>query len=204
MFSLEPKVTSPGHAYLRSVSAARPDVMSDDELMHQVQDGAGHAYAELVTRYQGRVRRLCWVLTRDQALARDLAQDAFLQLWNSRASYRANGKWHALLFATARNLALRAHRRRRFLQTFSFLLASPEEEVDMPEDLDRLESLANVREALLRLPERFRTPLVLRFVDELSYDDVAQVIGRTPSAARSRVHYGLKALALTVAEKGLS
>ncbi len=194
---------SAGQDYLRSVPHAGNDNLSDDELMCQVQDGAGHAYAELVARYQGRVRRLCWLLTRDQALARDLAQDAFLQLWNSRASYRPNGKWHALLFATARNLGLRARRRRRFLQTFSFLVATPEEEVDLPEDIARLESLAHVRQGLFQLPERFRTPLVLRFVDGLSYDDIAQVIGRTPSAARSRVHYGLKALALTLAEKGL-
>jgi RNA polymerase sigma-70 factor (ECF subfamily) len=52
-----------------------------------------------------------------------------------------------------------------------------------------------VQAALQKLPEHFRTPLALRFIEELDYEQIAAIIGRTPSAARSRVHYGLQKLA---------
>jgi RNA polymerase sigma-70 factor (ECF subfamily) len=55
-----------------------------------------------------------------------------------------------------------------------------------------------------RLPEKFRVPLALRFVDEMPYEEIARVIGRTTSAARSRVFYGLKELALLLPTEVLS
>jgi len=71
------------------------------------------------------------------------------------------------------------------------------------EELEEAQTLALVSAALHRLPDKFRVPLALRFVEGMPYDEIAQVIGRTPSAARSRVFYGLKSLAALVPQEVL-
>ena len=101
------------------------------------------------------------------------------------------------LLTIARN-ECRSHLRRKWLRQLVFLDAARDEGPPTPsvEPLAlQLERDRLVRRALAQLPEKFRVPLTLRVVEQLDYDEVARVIGRTESAARSRIHYGLKALA---------
>ena len=170
---------------------------SDDALMLLAIGGDARAFDRLVQRHETRVRRLCLTILRDEAAARDVAQDTFLLLWHGRARYRPEGKLRELLLTMARHASRRASRRRAFFQLFGL---SPKEqplsaEPSAVDALSRGQQQTLVATALSQLPEHFRVPLVLRFVDELSYEEIARVIGRTESAARSRVHYGLKALA---------
>ena len=169
------------------------DAASDDALMLRAASGEHDAFRELVDRHQTAVRRFCRSVTGDQASADDAAQEAFLRLWATRETYVPQGKLTAYLFTLARNVSRSAMRRRRVLEWLG-----QHEEVDETVDVEAAvlanESMRLVTAALDRLPERFRTPLVLRFIDGFGYDEIAQVIGRTPSTARSRVHYGLAAL----------
>lgn len=166
----------------------------DDTLMAKAAAGDEAAFSELVARYQARVRGFCAMILHDEALARDVAQDAFLRIWELRERYRPRGRFKELLFTVARNLARKSARRRRLTSLFGLAPAPTaiDDRVDEAVETDQARVL--VAAALHRLPEKFRVPLVLRFTEDLSYDEIAAVIGRTPSAARSRVHYGLKAL----------
>lgn len=202
-----------------SGAAADSDSDSDEALMLRCVAQDPEAFVHLVARYQDRVRRFCFALLRDTALADEAAQEVFLKLWESRARYRSNDRFLPLLFTMARNHCISVLRRRRLrrfvglddLNTLSnsgyakaSCAASNSEAaraaaaavgVGVDNDLATRQLHVLVREAIVRLPERFRTPLVLRFVEDMPYDAIAKIIGRTPSAARSRVHYGLKALA---------
>jgi len=164
--------------------------------MALVAEGREAAFGQLVQRHEGAVRSLCNLLLKDEQQARDVAQEVFLRVWRSRERYRPDGKLRVWLFTLARNLCHSASRRRRVL---SFLgLEEAHESAAATEHPAELllsaESGALVRRALQQLPEKFRLPLSLRFVEGLDYDAIAEIIGRTPSAARSRVHYGLKEL----------
>lgn len=184
--------------------------------------GDNTAFGALVARHQVAVRRLCFFILSDDALARDTAQEAFLRLWDARERYRPMGRFRELLFTTARNLAVRGARARSIVAFFDFSAeppragraaltvpsgdgpppaAWPSAGVAADAALSDAQRTALVRAALQRLPEKFRVPLLLRFVEELSYEAIASVIGRTPSAARSRVHHGLKALGELVPEE---
>jgi RNA polymerase sigma-70 factor (ECF subfamily) len=162
---------------------------SDDTLMALAQSGDVHAFAALIERHQAAVRRICSLILFDRESSRDAAQEVFLRLWKTRARYRSEGKLKPLLLTIARNYC----RRLRYQRKLETLLLSGFETAREPErlpgDAQRL-----VQRALHDLPEKFRVPLVLRFVEELDYADIAAVIGRTESATRSRIHYGLKAL----------
>jgi RNA polymerase sigma-70 factor (ECF subfamily) len=136
-------------------------------------------------------------MLKDGALAHDAAQHTFLALWEQRRRYRPLGRFRELLFTIARNEARRLSRRRRVLSLFGLVPPGRLEPVAEAhaDNLEPMQNAALVRSAMERLPEHFRVPLALRFVEGLSHEEIAAVIGRTSSAARSRVHYGLKALA---------
>lgn len=182
--------------------AGQAESPSDDSLMSLAAVDDAGAFATLVTRHQKSVRRLCEVFLHDDAQARDVAQQTFLRIWEHRRRYQPNGRFRELLFTMARNESRRAIRRRRVL---SFFGLAPEGNIEptvdaKTEDIEKVQTRELVKAAMHRLPEHFRVPLVLRFVDGLGHDEIAAVIGRTPSAARSRVHYGLKALAALLPE----
>lgn len=177
--------------------AGAANSQSDDALMALAAGGDSVAFTQLVCRHERSTRRLCELVLRDSALARDVAQHTFMQLWDQRRRYTPRGRFRELLFTIARNEARRLSRRRSVMTFFG--LAAPAG-LDPPtepaaDQLSSLQDAALVRAALERLPENFRVPLVLRFIEGLSHEEIAAVIGRTTSAARSRVHYGLKALA---------
>ena len=201
-------VTPPRLAMLSRVPPpdSGPEGPDDDTLMMRAAGGDEHAFGELVERYQRRIRGFCRLLLRDEVTAHDLAQEVFLKVWARRAHYRACGRFKEFLFCVARNACRSYVRKRALLELFGLadtlepLQAARFEATDDSERDDRLQL---IERALLRLPERFRVPLTLRFTEGLDYAQIARVIGRTESAARSRVFYGLKQLALQLPEEVL-
>jgi len=182
-------------------SASPQHIPGDDALMLLAAAGQQQAYVRLVTRYEQSVRRFCGLLVRDQALAYDIAQEVFLKIWKRREHYRPQGQFKEYLFTVARNECRSMQRKRAVLDFFGLsqslerLASTGDAQLDDMADDERLQIL---QAALVRLPERFRVPLTLRFNEGLSYAEIARVIGRTESAARSRVFYGLKQLAALV------
>jgi RNA polymerase sigma-70 factor (ECF subfamily) len=180
-------------------SPAQKDGDGDDLLMLLAASGDQAAFAKLVDRYQPSVRRICSILLEDDEAAREAAQEVFLRLWTMRERYRAEGRLKYLVYTIARNFC-RVVRRKRRLQTLFGLSesAAPDERATDTPGPDVLAGESQMRtlvvQGLMKLPEKFRVPLTLRFQDEMPYEEIAVVIGRTPSAARSRVHYGLKHL----------
>ena len=172
-------------------------VQSDDELMELASSGDQRAYVQLVERYQRRVRGFCRVLLRDETLAYDLAQEVFLKIWRCRARYTARGRFKEYLFTVARNTC-RSYMRKRAVFELLGLQSQCDQRLQAAalntEDDEYDEKLQRVERALLRLPQHFREPVSLRYVEGLAYAEIARVIGRTESAARSRVFYGLKQL----------
>jgi RNA polymerase sigma-70 factor (ECF subfamily) len=170
-------------------------VATDDALMLRASAGDRRAFEALVARHEPSLRRFCRAILRDDAAAEEAAQDAFVRLWKMRERYRPEGRCKELLFIIARNVARRVLYRRRLHALFLGGAAEEPRTTDLPRSLEVRERDVLVRAAIDRLPAAFRLPLTLRFCEEMDYGAIARVIGRTESAARSRVHYGLKALA---------
>lgn len=188
-------------SHLRLVNApTTPPGPSDDALMALAAQGDQAAYVTLVRRYERRIRAFCRLLLRDEVLAADAAQEVFLKVWEKRRDYRPTGRMKEYLFTIARHHCQSAARKQA-VRTWLGLDEVPEEQlqpghiVEAYEAMVEAQTFALVASAMRSLPDKFRVPLALRFVEGMPYEEIAQVIGRTPSAARSRVFYGLKSLA---------
>lgn len=182
------------------------DLDPDAALMLRVKQGDWSAFSELVDKYKQPVMNLVYRMIRDATEAEDLAQAVFLQVYKSADRYQVASKFSTWLFTIARNLSLNEIRRRSRHPADSLDATRPDEEdqplhqyedkknFSPPDMLLQGELAEKIEEALADLPENQRTAILLCRGDELSYDDIAEVIGCSLSATKSLIHRGREAL----------
>jgi RNA polymerase sigma-70 factor, ECF subfamily len=169
---------------------------SDDELMKLAATGLRRAFEVLVRRYAERVVASCSRFVNDSALAQELAQDTWVLVWQAKSNYRGDGGFVPWLITITRNHCRNELRRRKTAVT-----RESEQPASEPaytsEQLDELlleERRRRVRRALAGLSPPLREALLLRYGEELRYDEMTTALGAGESTLRSRVHHGLRAL----------
>src|ERR1051325_4042051 len=180
-------------------------VDQDEALMVQVKtDGDAHAFAKLVARWEEPIRRLCTRMTGDAHKGDDLKQEAFAKLFTKRSSYQPTGKFSTYLWRIALNLCYdelrRVNRRREF-----FAATDSEDAPDIINDCAaedpspclraaQTEEGEMVRQALLQLPEIYRTVLVLRHYEHLKLTEIADTLEIPLGTVNSRMAEALARL----------
>jgi RNA polymerase sigma-70 factor (ECF subfamily) len=174
----------------------------DAALMLRVKQGDTAAFTELVDKYKQPVINLAIRTLRDATEAEDLAQNVFVQVYKSAHRYRISAKFSTWLFTIARNLCLNEIRRRSRHPAESIDAAHPEQEDQPlhqyedkkisapPEIVLQRELEAKIAEVLAGLPENQRTAILLCRQEELSYEEIAEVLGCSLSATKSLIHRG--------------
>jgi RNA polymerase sigma-70 factor (ECF subfamily) len=177
-----------------------PDLDPDAALMLRVKQGDTAAFTTLMDKYKQPVLNLAWRTLGDPIEAEDLAQNVFVQVWKSADRYQPTAKFSTWLFTIARNLCLNEIRRRgrhpaeSLDQTRDDAEDQPLHQVEdrrmrpAPDHLLRVELQQKVEEAIAALPENQRTALLLCRQDELSYEEMAAVLGCSLSATKSLIH----------------
>ncbi len=165
------------------------DVLPDGPLVEQARGGDRTAFDELVRRHIPAVYRMLHRLVGNHEDAEDLAQECFVRAWGALALYRSEAPFDAWLRRVALHLARDHFRRsaRRGRAALGAEAAPASAHREPGAELARRELAARLADALRRLPERLRVPLVLRALEGLDYSDVARVTGVTPSTARTQV-----------------
>ena len=178
----------------------------DAALMLRVKQGDGAAFAQLVDKYKQPVMNLAYRMLRDLSEAEDLAQNVFLQVHKSAHRYEVSSKFSTWLFTIARNLSLNEIRRRSRHPAEPLDAPHPEQEdqplrqfedqktFSPPQSLLHGELEQKIEQALTDLPENQRTAIVLCRQDDLSYEDIARVLGCSLSATKSLIHRGRETL----------
>lgn len=174
-----------------TVPVKTPDSSADAEDVRDFLSGDDSAFERLVDRWQRAVLGLCERLV-GMADARDLFQDAFLLAYRALPQLRAPGAFRTWLF----RITVRRARRRLLARR----LPAPRSDVELvaaPPAADSLvlgEDVARLRAALPRLPERQREVVVLRHYHDLSFAEIAEVLGIREDNARANHYQGLKRL----------
>jgi len=179
---------------------------SDAALMLRVKRGDRAAFTTLVEKYKQPVVNFVCRSLRDEAESEDLAQNVFLQVYKSRARYERTAKFSTWLFTIARNLCLNEIRRRSRHPAESLEETHADNE-DQPQrqyedkkvflPVDNVlhgELARKIEEALADLPENQRTAILLCRQDELSYEEIAKILGCSLSATKSLIHRGRETL----------
>ncbi len=186
----------------------------DLELVARALEGSEAAYREIVRRYERSLFTLILRMVRDRSSAEDLAQDSFVKAFRNLRSFDPTRKFSSWLFKIAHNTAI-DHLRRRDPVPLSLDAAGPDETdllASVPdrraEPPDRALGRADLAHCLERavatLRPEYREAIVLRFTQDLSYDEIAEVMGLPLGTVKTHLHRARKELAAVLQAMGWS
>jgi len=167
----------------------------DQELIAECLSGQTHAFGDLVARYQNRLFNTLVGVLGSVEDAHDVAQEAFVNAFQKLNTFRGHSAFYSWLFRIALNSAVSQKRKQRAVVSID---AAREQSGDEPIDrhpaarpehaLETNERQIAVRAALADLAEEFRTALVLKEMEDLSYEEISEIVGCPIGTVRSRIH----------------
>lgn len=175
---------------------------SDNDLVAAAKAGDEDAFAELVSRHKNPLTNYLFRMLGDFEEAVDLAQESFVRLFMALGRYRSDHAFSTYLYRIATNLGIsemRKRKRRRLFSLTGLFETEDGETVDFqPADLrpgpaDSLtadERTKAIERAIVSLPEKYRAPVVLRDVEEMSYEQIAEVLKLGLGTTKSRISRG--------------
>ena len=188
-----------------SSAAAAPaldEVLTDHHLLAATREGDEAAFAELVRRYRNQITNYVYRMTNDYDAAVDLAQETFMRVYAAAERYQTNYAFSTYIYRIATNLAiseLRRRKRRRLVSLTGFFQSQDSSgeatELDPPDSnplqdatVVEGERRSAVARAIATLPEKYRAPLVLRDVEERSYEEIACILQMSEGTVKSRIN----------------
>jgi RNA polymerase sigma-70 factor, ECF subfamily len=183
-------------------AAAQPFVsdytqLEDAAVMLRVRDGDMTGYEYLLTKYRKPMINFMYRMVRNQAIAEELAQEVFLRIYRSRATYRAEARFTTWLYRIATNLGVNYSRDSKHeLAASNVYLDAPDPETgtrpdladltpNIEQDILRDERLKAIREQVQALPERQRVAVIMHKYQGLDYREIGTVLKLSESATKS-------------------
>ena len=184
--------------------------LSDEVLIKKFQDGDINAYNQIVYRYKDRLLNFIYRFLNDLDRSEDLVQDTLLKLYTHKNSYQEIAKFSTWLYTIAANLARTELRKLKRRKTFSvtelsyedreFIISSSDADPSVDHLSHNFEK--NVQKALLALPDDFKTIIILRDIQELSYDEISKIVELPLGTVKSRINRGRVKLQQLLNKKG--
>ena len=176
-----------------------PQLLVEIEIVERARRGDKDAWERLVRATHREVYSLCLRILREPDDAAEATQDAFLKAFKGLKGFRGDAQFTTWLYRIATNTAISKHRSRKRRRTWEGgadddalmqIAGSGSTEAQAGARLD----LAGVERALSRLPEHYRTAVVLRDVYGLSIEEIAKEMDASVSATKVRIHRARKRL----------
>ena len=174
--------------------------LTDDMLVALYSKGNDRAFDELLSRYQGKIFNYIFFIVRNQELAEDIFQETFVKaiVTMQQGRYTADGKFGAWITRIAHNLVIDSFRQERNENTIS----NDETEVDLLNDADLCDdniemqmvngqTLLDVRRLVDALPDNQREVVYMRYYQDLSFKEIAEIVGVSINTALGRMRYAL-------------
>ena len=185
--------------------------ITDEELIKKFQNGDRSSYNELVFRYKDRILNFIFRFTYDRTAAEDLTQDTFLKLYLKKDSYREISKFSTWLYTIASNLAkteLRKIKRRKTYSISDLSNSDMEDKIftDPHGDNKKIDKNENhlLNIAIQELESDFRIIIILREIQELSYENISRILKLPLGTVKSRINRGKLKLREILINKGVN
>ncbi|MDZ5474160.1 RNA polymerase sigma factor SigW [Bacillus sp. 31A1R] len=170
----------------------------------QVLKGDQSAFAEIVEIYKDKVYQLCYRMLGNRHEAEDMAQEAFIRAYVNITRFNINLKFSTWLYRIATNLCIDRIRKKKpdyyldaevsgtdGLTMYSQVAA----DTSLPEDdLENLELQETIQKEISKLPEKYRSVIVLKYIEELSLNEISEILDIPLGTVKTRIHRGREAL----------
>lgn len=177
--------------------AAMADQLIDGRVIEACRQGDRAAFQLLFETYKDKVFSIAVYSSGDRSLAEDVTQQIFLKLFTAIQQFRGESEFTTWLYRLVVNACLDEKRRRRKWLPWgeTVAMSNPSEKKPQEKQYARLEVAEAVREAIGELKPKFRLPILLKYVEGLSYEEIASVMGCSKGTVASRLNRGHSQLA---------
>jgi RNA polymerase sigma-70 factor (ECF subfamily) len=169
---------------------------SDSVLVESCRQGDRQAFNDLVLRHQTLVYRVIMKMVNNHDEALDLTQDVFIKAWQTIDTFRGDSLFSTWLYRIATNLTLNHLRRRKIVSFFSMDDTDQREfqhdQPDPHEALENQQTAAIIQSAIDKLPARQRAVFVLRYNEELPYNEISKILGTSIGALKANYFHAMK------------
>ena len=182
---------------------------TDEELIAEFQSGRAEAFNVLVGRYKDPLMNFACRFLGDEDDADDVVQEVFIRVYRNKHAFRPIAKFSTWIYTITANLAKTQLRRRKRHALFSLSRRTQgrDDEREIPDVRYPADQLAEstlrreiIQQSLLSVKEKYREIVVLRDVQELSYEEICEVTGLTMGTVKSRINRGRAQLQVLLKE----
>lgn len=197
--------TTRAYTVMKDRRADLPDGHAPDtaRLIAACRAGDREAFRQLFECYKDRAYSIALhFLGGDTAAAEDVTQEVFVRLFTRIGQFHGNADFGTWLYRLVANACVDEQRRRRRLVSWGDREERSDGGTELPDDERlhlQLDVVPSIQAALAALPPALRSTILLRYFDELSYDEMARTLACSPGTVASRLHRGLKILSRKLA-----
>lgn len=171
---------------------------TDEELIFRFQEGDVYAFEQIVQRYKDPLVNFIYNFLGSRIDAEDVVQETFLRVYKNKHLYRRIAKFSTWIYTIASNLAKTELRRRKRRKMFSLSqMGYEDKDFDLPSGTRTPESVvdgdmkeATIRREIEALPPKFREVVILRDIEEFSYEEISDILKIPIGTVKSRVNRG--------------
>ena len=198
----------PNSFSMQSVNKQNQYQYTDEELIATFQNGNEQAYIELVRRYRNRLMTFVFRFLGDMDLSEDIVQDTMVKVYTHKHYYKEIAKFSTWIYTIAGNFAkteLRKRKRRKV--TLLSHMNTDDRKYEIPSTELKSEDIVQgeyteryIQKAILQLPLHFRTVVILRDIQELSYEEISKIVNVPLGTVKSRINRARLQLQQTLKE----
>ncbi|WP_428910431.1 RNA polymerase sigma factor SigW [Niallia sp. Krafla_26] len=170
----------------------------------QVIKGDQNAFGEIVEMYKDKVFQISYRILGNRHEAEDIAQEAFVRAYVNIRSYNSDYKFSTWLFRITTNLCIDRIRKKKPDYYLDAEVAGTEgltmysqipSSTRLPEDdVESLELQDTIQKEIMKLPEKYRSVIVLKYIEELSLNEISEILEMPLGTVKTRIHRGREAL----------
>lgn len=185
---------------MEALTSTRIADISDEDLMEYLQAGHEKAFSELVKRYKDRLHNFLYRYTHNHQDCEDLVQETFLRVYRSKHSYERIARFSTWMYTIALNLARSLYKKKQRMTTVSIhkdpndpedrSMPLEDKEILPDRELQEKMSMELLEKALMELNEDFREVVVLRDIQQMTYEEIAEITDTPMGTVKSRINRG--------------
>lgn len=174
--------------------------MTDEELVSAVQSGEADAYKHVIDRYQGKIYAYIMRLTNHREEAKDIAQDVFLKAYKHLHRFDTSRKFSSWVYRIAHNESVNflkkiTRAKIESLEVHAEIGKQHADKTDLHEELVRKQDRTLMRDAIDSLPDKYRTVMEMRYLEEYSYEEIGKALDKPINTVGTLINRAKKKLA---------
>ena len=172
--------------------------------IEQVLKGNQNAYSDIVDLYQHKLYQICYRMLGNKQEAEDIAQEAFIRAYINLHTFDQKRKFSTWIYRIATNLCIDRIRKKKPDYYLDAEVAGTEgldmysqiaiDEALPEEQLEKMELQDRIQYEISRLPEKYRSVIVLKYIEELSLQEISEILDMPLGTVKTRIHRGREAL----------